>query len=73
MMLAAASENVDHLTKLAAFLGKELTDLIPLSLILPRREFIVDTETGHVNLGPPAEGHDAWGRLIPEPEPEPEV
>jgi len=71
MMLAAASENVEHLGKLAAFLGKELPDLIPLSLILPRREFIVDADTGTVTLAPPADGHDAWGRAIPQPEPEP--
>jgi hypothetical protein len=72
MMLAAASENVEHLGKLAAFLGKQLADLIPLSLILPRREFIVDHATGNVTLAPPADGHDAWGRPIPEPQPEPE-
>jgi hypothetical protein len=72
MMLKAASENVEHLTKLAAFLGKELTDLIPLSLTLPRREFIVDTDTGNVTLKPPAPNHDAWGRPIPEPQPEPD-
>jgi len=72
MMLAAASENVEHLTKLAGFLGKQLADLIPLSLIFPRREFIVDHATGNVTLAPPADGHDAWGRPIPEPQPEPE-
>jgi hypothetical protein len=72
MMLAAASENVEHLTKLCAFLGKQLSDEIPDELIHPRREFIPG-ENGTVTLAPPAPGHDAWGRAIPvEPEPEPE-
>ena len=71
MMLAAASENVEHLTKLCAFLGKQLSDEIPDSLIIPRREFII-SDDGTVTLAPPAPGHDAWGRPIPQPEPEPE-
>jgi len=70
MMLAAASENVEHLAKLCAFLGKQLSDEIPDSLIIPRREFIPG-ENGTVTLAPPAPGHDAWGRPIAaEPQPE---
>lgn len=72
MMLAAASENVEHLTKLCAFLGKQLSDEIPDELIIPRREFIPGPD-GTVTLAPPAEGFDAWGRLIPvEPQPQPQ-
>jgi hypothetical protein len=68
MMLAAAGENVEHLTKLAAFVGKTLSDIIDLSFVIPRREF-VPHEDGKVTLEPPAEGYDAWGREIVEPEP----
>ena len=71
MMLAAASENVEHLTKLCAFLGKQLSDEIPDSLIIPRRAFIPGPD-GTVTLAPPAPGHDAWGRPIPA-EPQPEI
>lgn len=69
MMHAAAAENVEHLTKLAAFVGKTLPDIIDMSFVIPRREFIPH-EDGTVTLAPPAEGYDAWGREIVEPEPE---
>ena len=73
-MLAAAAENVEHLGKLAEFLGKPLDDMLPQSFVVPRRAFVTH-EDGTVTLAPPAAGHDAWGRPIPryKPDPEPEA
>ena len=36
---------------------------------MPRREF-VPHEGGTVTLAPPADGYDAWGNLIPVPDPQ---
>jgi hypothetical protein len=69
-MLAAASESAEHLQSLAVIAGVELSELIPLEFIIPRRAFAIASD-GSATLLPPADGHDAWGRLIPEPEPEP--
>jgi hypothetical protein len=56
------------LEALAEIAGGELTDLISLEYVIPRREFI-PAEDGTATLAPPDEGFDAWGRPIPE-EPE---
>jgi hypothetical protein len=68
-MLAAASESADHLQTLADIAGVELFELIPLEYIIPRRAFVLAAD-GSATLLPPEEGYDAWGRPIPELEPE---
>jgi hypothetical protein len=65
--LQAASESAAHIARLAGIVGKSLDDALPPQFYQPRREFIIDPKTGRVALAPPAEGHDAWGRLIPPP------
>ena len=70
IMLASASENLEHIGKLAALIGKTLTDALDDNYWKPRREFIINAN-GTITLAKPAEGYDAWGRLIPVPEPEP--
>jgi hypothetical protein len=72
--LQAASESVDHINRLAAIVGKTIADYMDSSDYAPPRDFLV-SEAGVVTLAPPADGYDAWGRLIPvppEPTPEPE-
>ena len=71
IMLATAGENVDHIGRLAAIVGKTVEDFLPAEHWQPRREFVV-AQDGTVTLAPPADGYDAWGREIPQPEPEPE-
>jgi hypothetical protein len=68
--VAVASENVEHITTLASFFGKTLADFVPTESWEPRRAF-VPGDNGTVTLAAPAEGFDAWGKPIPEPEPEP--
>lgn len=67
-ILSVAGENVDHIQRLAAILGLTLADLLPAEYWQPRRAF-VPGPNGTLTLAPPAEGYDAWGRLIPVPEP----
>lgn len=69
VMLAAAAENVEHIGRLAAIVGKQVTDFLPAEQWQPRRAFQPQTD-GTVTLAPPADGYDDWGRLIPVPEPE---
>jgi hypothetical protein len=70
--LQAASESVDHINRLAELDGKTIADFMPSTDYVPPRDFIVDAQGG-VTLAPPADGYDAWGRLIPvPPEPTPE-
>lgn len=69
-MLAAAAESARHLSSLASIAGLKLEDLISPAFIEPRRAFIVAAD-GTATLAPPADGHDAWGKPIPQPEPEP--
>jgi hypothetical protein len=69
LVLAAAGENVNHLTRLAAFAGKQLSDFLSDSEWIPPREFVPGLN-GTMTLTPPAEGFDAWGNAIPTPEPE---
>jgi hypothetical protein len=68
LMLATASENLTGFARLAALVGKTLNDVISPADYMPRRQFIVDEETGAVTLAPPADGFDAWGRPIVTPE-----
>lgn len=67
VMLAAASESLQHIGRLAAIIGLTIDDFIPSHLYEPRRQFIISPE-GVVTLEDPAFGHDAWGRFIPVPE-----
>ena len=68
--LAFAQENYRQLESIAAILKIDLTDLIAPEHFMPPRELIPNAD-GTVTLGPPADGCDAWGNLIPIPEPEP--
>jgi hypothetical protein len=70
-MLMAASENAAHIARLAGIIGKTINDFIEPEFYEPRRAFI-PAKDGTVTLAPPADGYDAWGRLIPPPMPEPE-
>lgn len=70
LMLQMAGENVESMGRIAAFIGCELSDLLPDAEWMPRRAFVVH-EDCTVTLAAPAEGFDAWGNLIPTPEPEP--
>jgi hypothetical protein len=70
-MLMAASENAAHIARLAGIIGKTIDDFIEPEFYEPRRAFI-PAKDGTVKLAPPADGYDAWGRLIPPPMPEPQ-
>lgn len=69
LYLALASENLAHIARIAGLLGKTLDDFIGPDLYVPPRGFVI-AEDGSATLEPPAEGFDAWGDAIPEPEPE---
>jgi hypothetical protein len=73
LTLAAAGENVEHIGRLAAIIGKEVTDFLPAEYWQARRSF-QPQQDGTVTLAAPADGFDAWGREMPpvEPEPDPE-
>ena len=66
-MLAAASESLQHIGRLAAIIGKTVDDFIPARYYEPRRQFI-PALGGTATLAPPAFGHDAWGLFIHVPE-----
>lgn len=68
--LQAAAESVDHINRLAGIVGKTIAGYMATSDYVPPRSFLVSA-TGTVTLEPPADGYDAWGRLIPVPQPEP--
>lgn len=63
-MLAAASENLNHIGCLAAIIGVTVDDFIAPEHYEPRRAFI-PAQDGTVTLAAPADGCDAWGREIP--------
>jgi hypothetical protein len=66
---ATATESAMHLSNMATAVGKVVTDFIPASYLVPRRQ-LLEAEDGTVYLAPPAEGFDAWGKPIttnPEP------
>lgn len=69
--LQAAAESVNHINTLAQIVGKTIADFMPSTDFTPPRAFVVAAD-GTVTLEAPAEGYDAWGRLIPVPPPEPE-
>lgn len=50
--LQAASESAGHIARLAAIVGKSLDDLLPPESYQPRREFIINPQTGEVTLAP---------------------
>jgi hypothetical protein len=64
-MLQAASENLNHIGRLAAIIDKTVDDFLSPEHYQPRRAFIPALD-GTVTLAPPADSYDAWGRLIPE-------
>lgn len=64
IMLAAAAENVEHIARLAAIVGKQVTDFLPAEQWQPRRAFQPQPD-GSATLAPPADGYDDWGRAIP--------
>lgn len=64
ILLASASENVDHIARLAALVGKNVTDFLNEEDYVPRRKFI-PTKDG-VILEPPPEGFDLWGKELPK-------
>lgn len=66
-MLAAASESLEHIGRLAAIVRRSVDDFIPAKFYEPRRQFIPAAD-GTATLAPPAFGHDAWGKFIPVPE-----
>lgn len=66
-MLAAASESLQHIGRLAAIVGKSVDDFIPAKFYEPRRQFIPAMD-GTATLAPSSFGHDAWGKFIPVPE-----
>lgn len=63
VLLGAAGENLEHISRLAAIVGKTLHDFIAPEDYEPPRAFVVTD--GVVTLAPPADGYDAWGNLIP--------
>lgn len=66
ILLAAAQENLEHISRLAAIVGHTLHDYILAEEYEPKRAFIVTN--GVVTLAEPAEGFDAWGNAIVESE-----
>lgn len=64
-MLQASRLNLENLAALASLNGLTLIEVFPPEGWNPPREFVV-TDT-RITLGPPAEGFDAWGELIPVP------
>lgn len=65
VLLAAASENLEHISRLAGIVGKTLHDFLAPDEYAPRRAFIIAPDG--ITLAPPADGYDAWGREIPAP------
>jgi len=66
VLLTAAQENLEHISRLAAIVGDTLHDYILPVEYEPKRAFIVTD--GVVTLAKPAEGFDAWGNAIVESE-----
>lgn len=66
--LAVAGESIEHIARLAAIVGKDVYDFIPLDMFIPPRAFVVHPDMS-VTIEDPAPGFDAWGREILEPVP----
>lgn len=66
-MLAAARVSVQNICNIAAITGNTIDDVMPREWWYPPRNF-VQHEDGSVTLDPPADGFDAWGNQIPQPE-----
>jgi len=69
LFLRSAGENIEHISRLAALVGKQVTDFIAPEMFTPRREFVIAAD-GSVTITPPADGFDLHGKPIPE-EPQP--
>lgn len=67
-IIGCAGENKDHIERVSIILGVDLEELLPAKYWQPRRAFIPGPN-GTMTLAPPADGYDAWGRLVPVPEP----
>jgi hypothetical protein len=65
LFLMSAGENIDHIGRLAALVGKQVTDFIAPEMFIPRRAFII-AQDGSATLAPPADGFDAHGNAITE-------
>jgi hypothetical protein len=63
-LIGCASRLIDFIAGLAPLLGTSLAEVLPAEYWMPRRE-IIFAEDGSATLAAPAEGFDAWGRLIP--------
>lgn len=70
LFLDSSRENLRNIGTIAAQVGKTLNDAIAPEHYNPRREIIL--VGNRITLAPPADGYDAWGRLIPVPVVEPE-
>ena len=66
VVLACAGENVDHIGRLAAIVGKPLNDFLPAEFWQPKRAFVAGPD-GTMTLADPADGCDAWGRALMTP------
>lgn len=62
--LQAAGTFVGGLVTLANVAGSPLSAEWVAEHVTPRRAFVVNGQTGVVTLEPPADGFDAWGRVI---------
>lgn len=54
LFLMSAGENIDHIGRLAALVGKEVTDFIAPEMFVPRRQFIINAD-GTASIVQPAQ------------------
>ena len=67
--LAAANESAEHIGRLAAIVGKIVSDFLPDEDRVPPRAFIIGPSPDYVvTLASPEEGQDAWGNPIAQPD-----
>jgi len=51
LFLMSAKENIEHIGRLAALVGKQVTDFIAPEMFIPRREFII-AQDGTASIAP---------------------